>query len=109
MKRCEIWTAATGHGFGSKPRPVLIIQAEEYRDSGLILTAGLTGEIENGSRLRPRVSPTAGNGLHKDSDIMVDLILPVDENKFDKFIGTLDSADMTRVENALLIILGFKN
>ncbi len=109
MRRGELRTAATGHGFGSKPRPVLILQAEEYRDSGLILTAGITGQLALGSRLRPRLLPTPGNGLRKESDVMVDLILPVPHDKFDKLIGMLDAADMIRVENALLIILGFKN
>jgi len=109
LTRGDIFTAATGHGFGRKPRPVLVLQADEYRDTGLLLTVGITGDLTASPTLRTRLQPTPGNGLRKVSDVMVDLILPVREDKFGRRIGTIDAADMTRVENALLIILGFRS
>ena len=106
MKRGDIFTAATGHGFGSKPRPVLVVQADEYLELSVILTAGVTGQIGLGSDLRPHIRMSATNGLKKDSDVMIDAILPVRRDKFGKYIGTLDPSDWARVERGLLAIFG---
>lgn len=85
---------------------MLVIQSDEYLDLSVILTAGVTGQIGLGSKLRPHIRMNATNGLNKDSDIMIDAILPVRREKFGNYIGTLDPSDWARIERGLLAIFG---
>lgn len=107
MRRGDIYSAATGHGFGSKPRPVLIVQADSYVQAPLVLVALIGSSFDEGPAIRPRISPDAENNLRKDSTVMIDVIAPVRHEKFGRHIGRLAQADMRRVESAMLTYLGF--
>ncbi len=85
---------------------MLIIKADAFLELGVIITAAITGQVSHGSRLRPHIRMSAANGLSKDSDVMIDAILPVRRAKFGKRIGTLDPVDLVRVEQGLLAIFG---
>lgn len=107
MKRGDIHTAATGHGFGGKPRPVLIIQADEFSGLTKVLVALIGSPVEQAERIRVRMEPDTANGLLAPSDVMVDTIIAVRRDKFGRHVGHLADADMSRVDTALLAILGF--
>lgn len=107
MKRGSLYTATTGHGYGAKPRPVLIIQADELKDLTKVLVALIGSPVEPPSRIRVSVEPDARNGLIGRSDVMVDTIMAVRRDKFGRHVGQLADADMARVDTALLTILGF--
>lgn len=107
MRRGEVWSAATGSGFGGKPRPVVVVQGQTYGETpnlvvALCLTAtGLPDEA------RPRISPDSNNGLREVTDIAVDLLVTVPRSKFGRPIGTLTATNMQQVDTALLTLLGF--
>ncbi len=107
MKRGDVYTAATGHGYSSKPRPVLIIQADEFEGLAKVLVALIGSPVEEAHRIRVRLEPDAVNGLLASSDAMVDTIMAVRREKFGRHMGHLADADMSRVNTALLAILGF--
>ena len=107
MKRGEVWSAATGSGFGGKPRPVVIVQGETFGDTPNALVAICLTAIAEPDEVRPRVLPDKTNGLCEISDISVDILVAVPRRKFGAYIGRLSDADARRVDTALLTLLGF--
>lgn len=108
MKRGDIVSIATGHGFGGKPRPALIIQSDAYAVLNNVIAIPITGTLaEPPSALRVRVEPTSDNGLQKTSELMTDLPLIVPRDRVGGHIGNLASEDVARVERALALVLGF--
>ena len=106
MKRGDIVTVAAGGGFGGKPRPALILQSDDYSTTANLVLALLTSTLTAEETVRPRVEPSAANGLLRVSDVMVDVLITVRREKADAVIGRLSDDDMSRVERALLIFLG---
>lgn len=107
MNRGEVWSAATGSGFGSKPRPVVVVQADAYRNAPNIIVALMSSKSENARPVRPRVDPDLSNNLREPSIVMIDLLVTVPRLKFGQHLGRLASEDMDRVDQSLLIYLGF--
>ncbi len=107
MKRGDVWSAATGSGFGSKPRPVVVVQADAYGNAPSIIVALLTSTGENVRNVRPRIEPDGVNNLHEPSLVMVDILVTVPRLKFGQQIGRLTGPDQDRVDQALLTYLGF--
>ena len=105
MKRGEIWTAAGGSNYAGKPRPWVVVQADDFEIESSIILCGFTSEPGNHARLRPRIEPTAGNGLRETSRVMVDKITALPRNLIDKHIGELSHDDMKRVDRALRLVL----
>ena len=105
MRRGEIWTAAGGSNYAGKPRPWVVVQADDFEIESSIILCGFTSEPGNYARLRPRPAPTAGNGLRESSRVMVDKITALPRNLVDKHVGELSPEDMERVDRALRLIL----
>ena len=102
-----MWTAATGSGFGGKPRPVVIVQEDSFGDTPNVLVVLCQTARGDSNDVRPRVYPDPFNGLREISDMAVDLIVAVPRGKFGVRTGRLTAQDMSRVESALLTMLGF--
>jgi mRNA interferase MazF len=105
--RGEIWTASGATDYAGKPRPWLIVQSSRFAIEASVILCGFTTSLTEGSNLRPLVEPTPENGLNARSRIMVDKISTVSHGKLGKRIGTLSTDDMIRMEQALLLVLGF--
>lgn len=106
MKRGDVVIAATGSGFGRKPRPWVVIQSDDY-PTQLVILLGVTTALDLGFVVRPRVEPSDKNGLQKTSDIMVDVPVVAAKSDVIEVIGKLAGHDLLEVEAALLVILGF--
>ena len=106
MERGEIWTSASGRGYGSKPRPVVIIQHAGFQFLDSITFCGLTRDATDLPFFRILVEPSAENGLEFPSRIMVDKILTTEKSKLGYRIGRLGTRDTARLNQALLIFLG---
>ena len=107
MRRGEIWSAATGSGFGSKPRPVLVVQSDAFTFAPNIIVALFTSRVDGEQRVRPRVEPDAVNNLDEPSLVQVDILVTTPRRKFGRLIGRLAERDQSRVDDALLTFLGF--
>ena len=55
---------------------------------------------------RPSVSPSDGNGLSAVSRLMVDKLTTVSKERLGKRTGRLDTADVVRLDRAILVFLG---
>ena len=108
MIRGEVWTLSGGLGYAGKPRPALIVQADWLTaEVESVLTCGITTRIKDNLRSRPTLLPAPDNGLRETSQVMVEKITAVPRDKLGERIGQLSAEDMTRVEQAMLLVLGF--
>ncbi|HVQ07653.1 MAG TPA: type II toxin-antitoxin system PemK/MazF family toxin [Allosphingosinicella sp.] len=106
MKRGNVVTVATGGGFGGKPRPALVIQADQIDASATVVVALFTTDLNDIPLTRLRFDPSAENGLRSVSDLMIDVIVTARRGRTGRVIGTLSEDEMTRVDRALLVFLG---
>lgn len=107
MKRGDV-VIATGPGFGKKPRPYVVMQADDYLVLPTVLLVPITTECaEPPSRLRIGLAPDGANGLREHSEAMADIVVTTRSDKVHQHIGHLARADLMRVEQALGLVLGF--
>jgi mRNA interferase MazF len=106
LRRGEIWTAAGGAVYATKPRPVLIIQADEYRSTDSVVVCPITSEPASTKFLRPPLEPNSENGLLSPSRIMVDKVAALPRTKLRDRVGQVQAADVLAIETALMTFLG---
>ena len=107
VKRGEIWTASGAPGYGSKPRPALIVQSDVLTETDSILTCGFTAQPDNERYFRPQIVASSDNGLGRTSHVMTEKLTAIPRAKLGKRIGKLTDEDMEAVERALHLVLGF--
>ncbi len=106
MKRGDVVVVAVGGGFGGKPRPALVFQADEYATADTVILALFTSELDHAHTARALYEPSEQNGLTRPSELMVDVLITARRSKVAKVIGRLDHAEMARAERVLMAILG---
>ncbi len=106
MTRGDIVTVAAGGGFGSKPRPAVIIQADQFNETATITLCLFTSTPIELPLIRVAVSPGAENGLVEMSWLMIDKLISVRRSKIGKLIGRLADEDQLRLNRALAVFLG---
>ena len=109
----EIWLANLNPGRGSEPgkiRPVLILQNQALLDAdhpSTLIIPLTTNLIDDAEPLRLRV--TAGEGLEKDSDLLVDQLRAIDNRRLQNGpLVRLEDQAMRRVYQAVAEVLGLK-
>jgi mRNA interferase MazF len=107
VKRGEIWTAAGGGDYTGKPRPVVIIQDDRFDATSSVTVCPCTGEAVEAPLFRVRVEPTEENGLDAVTYLMADKVTTVRRQRLGSRLGSLTDADVLRLEQALLVFLGF--
>ena len=108
MKRGEVWTQAGGPDYAGKPRPALIVQSDLLSQTESIVTCLFTTHDADEIPSRVAFAATAANGLYEDSDLMADKVMAIPRRKLGRRLGIVEPADMARVEQALLLVLGFE-
>ena len=106
MRRGDLVTVAMTGDFG-KPRPALIIQADQFDQTGTVTVLLLSTMLTDAPLIRLTVSPTAGNGLHETSQVMIDKAMSVKRSKIGRAIGRIDDDAMVSVNRSLALFLGF--
>ena len=105
MKRGDLVTIALQGDFG-KPRPALIIQANQFQNLDSISVLLLSSLIIDAPLLRVSVKPSAENGLQRPSQIMIDKVMTVRSEKLGPAFGVIDAKTMVEVERYLAVFLG---
>lgn len=105
MRRGDLVTVAVPGDYG-KPRPALVIQADQFSEVGSVTVAFMTGTITAAPLLRLTVEPTSDNGLRKRSQIMVDKIMTVRRERVGEPFGRLDDETMLALNRSLVLFLG---
>jgi mRNA interferase MazF len=104
-RRGDLVTIALQGDFG-KPRPALVIQADAFDATASVTVLPVTSTLVTAPLLRIGVAPSAGNGLHKPSQVMVDKAMTVRRDKIGPAIGRIDADALVEVERCLALFLG---
>ncbi len=86
-----------------KPRPALIIQSDQFDQTGTVTVLLVSGTLVEAPLIRTTIEPTPTNGLRKRSQIMVDKAMSVKRDKIGSIIGRLDAGAMLGVTRALVV------
>ena len=112
IKRGELYYADLSPVIGSEQggvRPVLIVQNDiGNKYSPTIIAAAITSQI-NKAKLPTHIDLIAGDyGLQKNSVILLEQLRTLDKKRLKEKIGEItDESMLSKVNNALLISLGF--
>lgn len=110
IKQFDIWIADLNPQIGTEPgktRPVLVIQTNLLNKIShpSTLVCPITTNIENESEiLRVHIKKGMSN-IHEDSDILIDQIRAIDNNRLLKRVGNLPVDLIQQVKENILIIL----
>lgn len=106
MKRGEIWTVAGGGLYTSKPRPCVIIQADDFNAIPSITVCLFTSSQRVAPLMRIPVDPTSFNGLSSPCSLMVDKLSTVPRERLGNRIGQLEADLQLRLNRSILVFLG---
>ncbi|HKL73363.1 MAG TPA: type II toxin-antitoxin system PemK/MazF family toxin [Clostridia bacterium] len=110
IKRGELYYADLSPVVGSEQggvRPVLIVQNDVgNKYSPTIIAAAITSQMTK-AKLPTHIELDTTCGLPKDSIILTEQLRTLDKQRLRERIGTLDNKAMERVNNALMVSLGF--
>jgi len=106
LKRGEIWTAAGGPAYAGKPRPVLIVQADDFSETASVTICLMTSNAVATRHSRVAIDPSAANGLREPTFAMADKITTVPRERLGKKVGELSPAAMVAVNRAVVVFLG---
>ena len=105
MIRGDFVTIAMQGDFG-KPRPALVIQANQFGEHTSVTVLPITGSLVAAPLLRVTVQPSTENGLQKPSQVMVDKAMTVVREKVGPTFGRIDADALVEVERCLAVFLG---
>jgi mRNA interferase MazF len=103
--RGDLVTIAIQGDFG-KPRPALIIQANQFSEQTTATILPLTSTFVAAPLIRVTVQPSAENGLQKPSQVMVDKAMTVKRDKMGPVFGRIDVDALVEIERCLAVFLG---
>lgn len=89
-----------------KPRPALIIQADQFDEHATVTVLLVSGTLVDAPLLRITVQPSEANGLQKPSQVMVDKAMTVKRDKLGPAFGRIDADAMLSIERCLAVFLG---
>lgn len=105
MTRGEFVTVTMQGDFG-KPRPALVIQANQFSEHASVTVLPVTSTLVAAPLLRVTVKPSAENGLLKPSQVMVDKGMTVKRDKLGQVFGYIDADTLVDIERCLALFLG---
>lgn len=97
-------TIAITGDFG-KPRPALVIQSDQFDQTGTVTVLLVSGTLVDAPLIRTTIESTPANGLKKRSQVMVDKAMSVKRDKIGAVIGQLDPEALLAVTRALAVFL----
>jgi len=106
MRRGDLVTVSLPGDFG-KPRPGLIVQADEFGNIPSVTLLPLSSLLIDAPLVRLTVQPTSLNGLREPSQVMIDKAMTVRRDKVGAPFGRLEDDAMLAVNRSLAFFLGF--
>jgi mRNA interferase MazF len=92
-----------------KPRPAVILHADEFIDyHTTLLLCPLTTFLADSPIFRPTIHPSADNGLSVTSQIMVDKMTHLKKTALRQVIGHLNDDEMQLLEAAVITMTGLR-
>lgn len=89
-----------------KPRPALVIQADQFDGHATVTVLPVTSTLVAAPLFRITVQPSTANGLRERSQVMVDKAMTVKRDKVGPAFGRIDEDTLVEVERCLAVFLG---
>jgi mRNA interferase MazF len=105
VKRGDIVTIVLPGAYG-KPRPALVVQSDLFDTLASVTVLPVTSELRAAPLLRISIEPNTGNGLRKNSQVMIDKAQTVPRDKVGSTIGRLHEDILVAVDRALAVFFG---
>ena len=110
-RRGEIYLADLDPVVGSEQggrRPVLVIQNDDGNHySTILIVAAITSAATKRKYPVDVVITSEHSGLKAGSRVLLNQIKSIDKQRIGSYIGSLDASEIDRVEQAILLSLGF--
>lgn len=105
MKRGDIVIVSLPGNYG-KPKPAVVIQNDRFEGRLETYIIALLTIFDEGAKvIRVNATPTAKNGLRKESKIMVDKLYAIPEHRIHQRVGKFEGTIMRRIDRALMMML----
>jgi mRNA interferase MazF len=104
--RGQVLIASTAGTIGGKQRPAIVVQDSSFDFADTVIVVPLTTEYPVDSAVRPLITPDERNGLKRPSIAMVNRVSAILKSEIDQIIGVVSDDDMSRIDMALLLVLG---
>ena len=106
MNRGDVVVAAAPGDYG-KPRPAVVVQSDLFNAThASIVVCPITSHLVDAPMFRLTLRPTTGNGLARESQVMVDKVVAVRRERVDRTVGQLTMKELASVDEALRWWLG---
>ena len=105
MKRGEVVPCVAPGDYG-KPRPAVVVQSNLFNDTHHSVTVcPLTSDLRDAPLFRLDLAPSAGTGLKKPSQVMIDKVVSLPADRIRPAIGKLTDSQLAQVSAALRLWL----
>lgn len=102
MTRGDVVVVATRGAYTSKPRPAVVVQADDFNETHASITiCPITSDVVDAPLFRVTLPAGARTGLDVASQVMVDKIVSVPRDAIGKTIGRCASVEMDAIGDAL--------
>ncbi len=105
MSRGDFVTISLQGDFG-KPRPALVIQSDQFSEHATTTVLLVSTTLVEAPLFRVAVQPSDINGLRRPSQVLVDKIMTVKNDKLGAVFGTASDELMLEVSRCLAVFLG---
>ena len=108
LKRGDIVVGAASRDYG-KPRPAVVVQNDFFNETHASITlCPITSHLIDAPLFRIPVGPGVGTGLKTASQVMVDKVMTVPQERVAKKAGRLPAAALELLDDALRLWLGIR-
>ena len=107
MRRGDIVVVSAPGDYG-KPRPAVVVQADALTESGIgsVILCLFSSTVVEAPFIRLTVEPTPENGLRQLSQIMVDKLSAVSNERITAVIGRINDEQLLRLNRTLAFVVG---
>lgn len=109
MRRNDVVLVAdrAGGDYAGKPRPAVIVQAEEFAEIGAVVVCLLTTPDTGAPMLRVPLRTGDETGLRRPSRIAVEKLTNIRRERVGKVIGRISDEEAAELNRSLALFLGF--
>lgn len=101
-----MWSAAGGSAYTGKPRPVVIIQDDQFDSTDSVVMCPFTTDDTSAPLFRVAVEPDDSNGLRRACFVMTDKMGAIPKTRIARRLGRLSDSDVARLNRSIFIFLG---
>ena len=106
MRRGDVVTVAAAGDYG-KPRPAVIVQSDAFPERHTsVVVCQITSDLVEAPDFRVTIEPSSENGLRLRSQVMTDKPVTIRRARIGRWIGSLGSEDVARLNVALAFVMG---